>query len=526
MKKITGKPPTDDQAWKEDKQKIPDTKLPAALTEKMQMLKPYLEKSHDIISRPFYLEGKPPLEAVSIYINKVIDDEDLNQHILRPLMLNCKRDSIKELGSKNLIDAIYQTSITLTKISKANTLPSLVQNIFDGMTVLMFDGLEEVLVIDMHGGEFRAIDTPPAEQTMRGSREGFIERLDINIALIRRRLRDPKLVVEKTMVGRRSRTQVAVLYIEDIADPQIVTEVKKRINEIDIDGISASGFIEQFIEDNPYSIFPQVYATERPDRMEPLLLEGRIGIIVDNTPLALAVPALFVQFIQASEDYYERTLFSSYIRLMRYAALIIAIFLPAMYIALLSYQPELLPYDLLINFSKSRMAVPFPVVIEAFVMEIIIQLVIEAGLRLPNQIAQTVGVVSGIILGQAAISAKIASPSVILVISLSIICTYALPSTSMVLAVRFLRLPMMFLAATFGVFGLSCGWIIIQAHLISLDSMGVPYFAPLAPIRFGDLKDAFYRTFFWKMNQRPMSIPMQDRKRQGNTGGGSNNSAG
>jgi hypothetical protein len=197
-----------------------------------------------------------------------------------------------------------------------------------------------------------------------------------------------------------------------------------------------------------------------------------------------------------------------------------------MYIALLSYQPELLPYDLLISFSRARMAVPFPVVIEALIMEIIIQLVIEAGLRLPTQIGQTVGVVSGIILGQAAISAKLASPSVILIISVSVICTYALPSASMVLATRLLRLPMMLLAATFGLFGLSFGWIIMQTHLISLESMGVPYFAPLAPTRFADLKDAFFRTFLWRLNQRPVSIPMQDRKRQGNTGGGSNNSEG
>lgn len=218
MKKAARKPPADEQAWKEEKQKIPDNKLPAALDEKMQMLQPYLQKGADIITRSFYLEGEPPLEAAAIYLNKVIDDETLNQDILRPLMINCRNEGIQNLGAQNLVDTIYKTSITASQISKINTFVSLVQTIYDGMTVLLFDGLEEVLVIDIHGGPFRAIDAPPAEQTMRGSREGFIERLDINLAMVRRRLRDPNLVVQKTIVGKRTRTSVAILYIDDIAD--------------------------------------------------------------------------------------------------------------------------------------------------------------------------------------------------------------------------------------------------------------------------------------------------------------------
>jgi len=511
---------TNDSPQNQAKETIPDTKLPAALKEKMQMLTPYLQKGADIIIRPFFIEGEPPLEAVSIHLNKIINDETLNQDILRHLMFNCRRESILERGADNLVETIYKTSITATQISKLDTLAALVHAIFDGLTVLMFDGVREVLVIDIHGGEFRSIDVPPAEQTMRGSREGFIERLDINIALVRRRLKDPNLVVEKTIIGRRTRTQVGILYIDDVADPQIVSEVKKRIDQMDLDGIVASGYVEQFIEDSPTSIFPQVFITERPDKMAAMLLEGRIGIIVDNTPLAFTAPALFVQFIQAPEDYYEKTFFSNYIRILRYIALLIAISFPAFYIALLSYQPELIPYDLLISFSRARTQVPFPVIIEALVMEIIIQLVIEAGLRLPQQIGQTVGVVSGIILGQAAISAKLASPIVILIISISIICTYALPSASMVLTTRLLRLPLMLLAATFGLFGIAFGWFVVQAHLIGLESVGVPYFAPLAPMRYPDLKDSIIRTFMKKMNQRPVSVPMQDRKRQGTDGKG------
>ncbi len=522
MKIIPRKPKPNEELQNRSVISIPDTKLPAALAEKMGILKPYIEKNHDIITHSFYMEGNPRLEAVAIYINQIIDVDVLNQNILKPLMLNCDREGILGSGSPVLIETIQKASISTSRITQLDDLSSLVRKIFDGVTILMFDGLDKALAIDIHGGQFRSIDVPPAEQTMRGSREGFIERVDVNVSLIRRRLRDPNLVVEKTLVGRRTRTEVAILYIDDIADPQIVEKVKERIKQMDVDGIVASGYVEQFIEDDPSSLFPQVYSSERPDKLVPFLLEGRVVIIVDNTPLALAVPALFVQFLQAPEDYYERTLFSSYIRLIRYAAWIIAVSLPASYIALLSYQPELLPYDLLISFSKARVAVPFPVVVEALLMEIIIQLVVEAGLRLPQQIGQTVGVVSGIILGQAAISAKLASPIVILIISVSVICTYALPASSLVLSTRILRLPMMLLAASFGLFGLSFGSIIFLTHLVSLESMGVPYFGPLAPTRFSDLKDTFIRTFMWKMNKRPVSIPSHNRQRQGNTGEGNN----
>ncbi|MEA4924551.1 MAG: spore germination protein [Syntrophomonadaceae bacterium] len=518
MKRAFKKPAPDPQAWKEDRQKIPDVELPLSLETKIQMLQPYLKKGADIIVRTFYLEGEPPLAAASIHLNQVIDERTLNQDILKPLMINCRRESVQQSGARNLIDAIYKTSITASQISKINTLAALVQNIYDGLTVLLFDGLVEVLVLDIHGGPYRAIEAPAAENTLRGSQEGFIERLDVNLAMVRRRLRDPNLVVEKTIVGKRTRTNVALLYIDDIADAAVVDEVKNRISRIDVDGIVAAGYIEQFIQDSAWSIFPQVFITERPDKLVAQLLEGRIAVIVDNTPITFAVPALFVQFMQAPEDYYEGSIFSSYIRLLRYIALLIAISLPALYIALLTYQPELIPYDLLISFARARANVPFPVMVEALIMEIIIQTVIEAGLRLPQQIGQTVGVVSGIILGQAAISAKLASPIVILIISISIICTFALPSASMVLTTRVLRLPIMLLAATFGLFGIAFGWIVVQAHLISLESIGAPYFAPLAPMRYADLKDSFIRVFWQKMNQRPVSVPARDRKRQGREG--------
>ena len=336
--------------------------------------------------------------------------------------------------------------------------------------------------------------------------------------MVRRHLRNPRLVIKKTTVGRRTRTPVAVLYIDDIVDHGLVEQVNDRLNHIDVDGVFNAGMIIQNIEDKPFSPFPQVWTSERPDKTIAELLEGRIAIMVDGTPTAIFLPALFIEFFQAPEDYLDRTYISSFLRFIRFLAYFIAISLPALYIALISFTPELLPVNLVTSLAQARKEVPFPVLIEVLIQEFIIQMVIESGLRLPGPVGQTAGVVAGIILGQAAISAKLATPAVIIIIAVTTISTFALPAGPLVQSTRILRLPMIFITAIFGLFGFSLGWIFMLAHLCSLESLGVPYFAPLAPMRFADLKDSLFRIWLWKMNLRPLSIPSQQKQRQGRTG--------
>lgn len=520
MKIIPRKPDITNSANRESSY-IPDLKLSNNLDENLDLLKPYIEKNADIISRSFYMDARGEQSGQAIYINGITDHDTLSQHILRPLMLRAANKGQYDPGIGSLADFISKTSIMVGQISKSNNLYKLVESIFDGMLLLLFDGQDEALIVDIHAGQQRAVDEPPGERSTRGPREGFIENLDVNLTLLRRLLKDPRLVVQKTIVGNRTRTPVAIVYIEDVADPHLVQEVQNRINKIDTDGIVATGYIEQFIEEHPYSLFPQVWSTERPDRAVMKLLEGRILISADGTPLVLMLPSLFIEYFHTSEDYYERAIVASYIRLLRYVAFFIAVSFPALYIAILSFQPELIPADLLISLARARKEVPFSVFFETIIQELIIQLVIESGLRLPASIGQTVGVVSGIILGQAAISAKLASPGIIVIIAITTIATFSLPSSGLVLATRLLRLPVIVMSASFGLFGFSMAWLIIITHLSSLTSIGVPFLAPLAPTRFADLKDSLIRTFVWKMKKRPVSIPMQDRERQSKTGGGS-----
>ncbi len=489
--------------------------LPEDLTAKVKLLKPYLTKNQDIVSRSFVIEGAENLNAVVIYLEGIIDTAILNRDVLNPLLLYSNREQIENEGPKHLIDRISQTSLNIGQIKKLNTFSDLIQNIFDGLTILIFDGFSEVLALDIRGGEIRGITEPDTEKTLRGPREGFVESLIVNIALIRRKLRDPNLTVEKTIIGKRTRTDVAIIYIQDIASSDIVSNIKEKLSNIDIDGVLDTGYIEQLIEDNPFSFFPQFKSTERPDKTIAHLLEGKVLLMANGIPSALIVPSLFVQFLQAPEDYYERTFIGSFTRMLRYLAFFLAISLPAIYVALLSYQQQLIPFDLIVSLAESRKEVPFPVAVEALVLEIIIQLVMETGLRLPTSFGQTVGVVGGIILGQAAISARLASPAIVIITAVTTICTFAMSTPGMALSTRVLRLPMLLLASSFGIFGVTFGWLIILGHLSSLESLGIPYFSPFAPFRFADLKDSFYRTFLWKMKKRPVSIPSTNKKRQG-----------
>ncbi|MEN6392063.1 MAG: spore germination protein [Syntrophomonas sp.] len=491
---------------------LPEDPVPLSLKDKNEMLSPYLDKNEDINKRDFTLGSDLKISARAVYLNQVVDNDALYRHVLDPLMHFPL--TVQEGLTPALINVLANSGPSVGQVKTAATIKEIVQHIFDGLLVVLLDGYQEALVVDIHGGEFRAVDEPPGERTTRGPREGFIENMDINISMIRRRLRDPNLVVKKTMIGRRTRTPVAYMYIEDIASPEVVNNLRQRLDAIDVDGIVASGYIEQYLEKSPWSFFPQISSSERPDRLVAKLMEGRVVVIVHGTPLAFTVPTLALEFFQASEDYYERTIYGSITRFMRFVAFFLAISLPSIYISLFSFHPELVPFKLLLPVAQARSQVPFPVLIEVLIQEFIIQLTVESGLRLPGAVGQTVGVVAGIILGQAAIAAKLASPAVIIVISVTTIATFVMPSSGMLLASRILRLPLILICGAFGIYGFSLAWLLIVIHVCSLEDFQTPYYAPFAPIHLRDLKDSAIRAPLWLMNKRPQSLPVTNQTRQ------------
>lgn len=511
IKRFFNKKPFNVNSTEEEKDYILSTKL----ADNLNVFLPFINKNMDIIYRPIILNTPDETQAAVIYINGIADQDLLQQGILRPLIHDLNSEDFKINGINYLIDFISKSSLTVGKIRKTNNKKQVIDGIFDGLVVIMIDGNEQAILVDITQPEYRNIEEPPTERTQKGPREGFIEDITVNISLIRKRLRDPNLVIEKTEIGKRTKTDVAIIFIEDIADPNMVQEIRNRLNKVDIDGISSMGELEQLIEDNILSVFPQFMNTERPDRVIAQLLEGRIALLMNHSPEVLILPSLFINFLQASEDYSDRPYVATINRLFRYLAFILSISLPPLYIALLSFQPELIPFDLLVTFIQAREKVPFPVVVEVLIQEAIIQLVVEAGLRLPITIGQTVGVVAGIVLGQAAISANLASPAIIIIVAMTTIATYSLPNYSMVLATRLLRFLMLVATAMFGLFGFSLGWLLILIHLTTLESMGVPFFSPIAPTRYRDLNDALFRVPTKALTRRPTSIPHQDDKRQG-----------
>lgn len=371
-----------------------------------------------------------------------------------------------------------------------------------------------ITLLRFRGWEHRAIAEPSTETVIRGPKEAYIENLQVNLALLRRKIKSSELKFEKLIVGRYTKTDVVVAYINGLADPKIVNELKNRIQKIDIDGVLETNYLEELIEDNPYSIFPTIKHTERPDTTAGLLLEGRIAVFVDGTPFVLTLPSLFVSNMQSSEDYYERYYISSFIRLIRFLALNISLLLPSLYIAISTFHPEMLPSLLLLSLANQREGVPFPAVVEVLIMEIIFEILREAGVRLPRPVGQTVSIVGALVIGEAAVSAGIVSPAMVIVVALTGIANFVIPAYNTASAIRLLRFFMIILGGTFGLFGIMVGLMAIQGHLATLRTFGIPYLSPIAPINLEGQKDVWVRSPWWAMRKRPSVIGYLNLNRQ------------
>lgn len=372
-----------------------------------------------------------------------------------------------------------------------------------GDTGLLIDGFDGALVIDSRDWHLRAVEESSSEPVIRGPRDGFVESLAVNVSLVRRRIRNPHLRAEKLTIGRLTQTNVVYMYIKGLAREGLVEEVRTRLERIDTDSILGSGYLEDFIEDTPFTLFPLMINTQRPDRVTADLLEGKVAIFVENSPEVVIVPATLNAMLQAPDDYYERATFGSFIRLIRTAAYVSAIILPGTYVAIVNFHIELLPTALLLRISASREGIPFPVVAEILMMEFLFEILREAGVRLPRAIGSAVSIVGALILGDAAISAGLVSPAVVIIVALTAISSFSAPTYSAAIAARLLRFGFAILASIFGLFGLQFGLLIVITHLAGLRSFGEPFLAPIAPLVVDELKDSVVRVPWWAMIYRP-----------------------
>ena len=495
---------------------IGDQMLSGNLENDLQKLKLLFDKSFDIVYREFEIGSLR--KGILIFIDGFVDVTLINSDVLKPLINYEKKVAQpKNVLVSEMLNFLQNQVITASQIKSCTNIPDVVDHILAGDTILLIDGAKQAIFMDLKKFDKRDIEESIGEPTIRGPRDGFTEDIQTNISLIRRRLKTHKLKMEKMKVGRLSQTTVIVSYLDGIVDDSLVKEIQERISKIDIDAVLESGYIEELIEDNHFSVFSQMGYTERPDRLASCLLEGRVGIIIDNTPIVLIAPETFFQAMQSSEDYYQRYIAGSVIRFLRYFFLLIAFSLPSFYIAVLTFHQGMLPRNLLITIWSSREGIPFPVFIEALMMEIFFEGLREAGIRLPSIAGQTVSIVGALVIGQAAVQAGIVSASMVIIVSITGISSFIIPRYNLALSIRLLRFIMMILAGTLGLYGMFIGFIAILIHMANLRSFGIPYLSPLAPSDFSSLKDVFIRAPWWAMVTRPKFMNIKNPKRMKST---------
>ncbi len=487
------------------------------LSKRINLIRTVLGSSLDVVIREIVMGNESNIPAAVVYIDGIVEKNMLFDHILRPLMFEAQSIQTGEkLSPRKVFEKIVQSRLSAGEVMEKEKNSELFTHLVGGDTIILIDGHLPFIAACTRAWEARGIENPDNEATVRGPREGFTETLKVNMSQIRRRLRTPHLRFDSYYIGRITQTTVLVAYLDNIVNPKIVREVKKRLERINTDHILDTGDIEELIEDNPFTPFPQMKATERPDVVTAGLLEGRVAILIDNTPFSLVLPTTFFEHLQGADDYYQRPWFGAgLVRWLRFAAVNLALLAPATYIAVTTFHQELIATPLLIRLAGAREGVPFPAVIEALLMEVTFELLREAGLRLPAAIGTAVSIVGALVLGDAAIRVGIVSPAMVIVVALTAIANFSIPSFAVGVGLRQMRFPLMLLGATLGLFGVMFGLLVILIHIASLRSFGVPYMAPLAPLMPRDFKDLFWRSPFWAMKKRPGYLRSQDPVRQG-----------
>jgi len=486
-----------------------------------ERMKKELGHNWDVHFREFQI-GATDIRAAIIFLDGLADTEQINKHILNSIMERFSNTSASFFTEGDKLQSIMKNNISIRDVLEESTVQGTVGKVLTGYTALFVDGMPNALMLCTINGKTRNIEEPISEAVVRGPRVGFTEKLSDNTALLRQQGENQQLSILQMEVGKRVKKRLVIAYMDEIVDPELVEEVKKRIQKIDLDNLLESGYIEQLIEDNYLSPFTQVQNTERPDRVYGALMEGRVAILLDGTPFALIVPVTINMLLQSPEDYYERWLPSSLIRLLRYLAAGITLFAPSLYIAFVSFHQGLIPTKLALSMMATREGVPFPALIEALIMEVAIEILREAGLRLPKPIGPTMGIVGGLVIGEAAVQAGIVSPIMVIVVALTAISSFAIPQYNAGITLRMLRFVAMISAALFGLYGIILFFLFLCSHLVKLKSFGVPYVSPTVPYRVGDWKDFMVRMPLMTMKRRPKLLQPKDSVRKGEIRGKEN----
>lgn len=492
----------------EEHDRLHDGNLEAA----QAFLQGELGRSDDFRLRRFRLGGPDGPRVLMGYLDGMIDEKGIDDRVISPLM------KAKQMAKAPVQELAYQADVSLTArslVRRSRNLGTAVQVVLDAGVVLFFDGCPEILFIAASGYPTRGIDKPETEHAVQGPREGFTESVAINLTQVRRRLKHTDLRVKFIEVGTRSHVRVAVLHIDGLTNPAVVDEVTRRLDNIQIDHLQGPGMVMEYLNDHPWTPFPMLRTTERPDEVARQLVEGKTIILMDGHPFAVAAPSVLMDFYQTMDDYHFGFWGASAVRLVRFFGFIISLFMPAIYIALIAVNPEMVPNELALTIAATREGLPFPPVIEVLIIELLIELIREAALRLPQPLGSTIGVVGGVVVGQAIVQAGIVSPLIIIFAATTMLASFTSPTMDIGFTWRILKWFLVILANGFGVVGIIVGSSCVIAHMAALSSFGVPYLSPFGPLRVRDLGDTIVRLPFIIERKRPSHLRTLDEQRQG-----------
>lgn len=448
-------------------------KVSANLRENEKYLRSRLENCSDILIRPMRLGDKHKVDCLMVYIEVAVSNMMLDDSALGKMI-----NHFWEISPEDIQEFVRHNSLGIADVKKLENLDESIDAMLAGNAVFFIDGYDKAMKISSKGYPSTGVMEAESEKVLRGSREGFSDSVKSNSALIRKRLRDTRLKVEEYKIGVRSHTLTQVLYMDDLVHEGLLEEVKERLEEFQIDGILDSGMLEQLTEDVWYSPFPQYQTTERPDRAVQEILKGKVVILCDNSPEALILPGNFSSFMESSEDWYHRFEMASFLRILRYLAVIMATVLPGLYLAVIRFHTQILPSALILSFAEAREGVPFSSVVELIFLELAFELIREAGVRVPGSLGNAIGIVGGLVIGQAAVEANLVSPIVVMIVALNALGSMTVPNEEFAAAFRLVKYGFLILGGYLGIYGIVLGVYLVIGHLAGLISFGIPYLVP------------------------------------------------
>jgi spore germination protein len=486
-------------------------KLSSLLQQNIDYIYYRLNAPGDLMTKEIEL-GPNRFRLVLMNLDGMIDKTLVHEYLMKPIVdYAASPSALPSQNSDEWIKKLKNEVLPLEEIHSIYDMYDALQVILCGDTLVMLEGTGHGLAIGSKGWMRRQIQEPQTESLIRGPKDGFTEDIRTNSSLVRKRIKDPSLRLDSYYLGARTKKEVMVAYMDGIVNPKLVAEVKRRLLTIDVDDVEGSGFIEQWIADSFISPFPQIMDTERPDKFAGSLMQGKVGLLVDGTPFQLVMPITIAAAFNSPEDYYQHWMIASLIRNLRFISMFVATFLPGFYIALAEYHHGMIPSNIAFSIASAREGVPFPVFIEALLMEGTLEILREAGVRLPKPIGQTIGIVGGLVIGEAAVSAGIVSPVMVIVVAVTAIASFTLPSYSFGIVTRIMRFLIMVAASVLGLFGVVLAFLIIFIHLVNLKSFGVPYLTPISPMLPGDWRDLILRSPVTFLRKRPRMLQTEDK---------------